>query len=144
MGDDVPYLLKGCDGGATLLEIPQWIANDDWPHFMHNWDLKYEMPISSPQRAKEVFLAEFDTMWEHGGFWMTVWHPMLTGRPPRIQMLIEMIEYMQEKGGVWFCTLAQMHSHVSTCINDGSWQPRCDVLPFDRSPIPELVRQRNT
>ena len=137
MGDDVPYLI-GDGGNRLLLEIPQFIAMDDWPHFMHNWDLDYKMPISAPQRAKEVFLAEFEAAWENGGMWMTVWHPFLTGRPSRIRMLIEMIEYMQKKGSVWFATLGEISAHVRARLADGSWRCRTDTLPFDVSPIAEL------
>jgi len=140
MGDDVPYLLAEPGRPASVLEIPQFIAMDDWPHFMHNWDLGYQMPISAPQRAKEVFLAEFDAAWENGGLWMTVWHPFLTGRPSRLRMLIEMIEYMREKGSVWFATLAEIDLYIRRCLADGSWTCRTDTVPFDRSPIAELRR----
>jgi peptidoglycan/xylan/chitin deacetylase (PgdA/CDA1 family) len=141
MGDDVPYLIAPPDRDDTILEIPQFIAMDDWPHFMHNWDLEYQMPISAPQRARDAFLAEFDAAWENGGLWMTVWHPFLTGRPSRIKMLIEMVEYMQKKGGVWFATLAEIDAHVRRCLKDGSWTCRTDTVPFDTSPIAELTRQ---
>lgn len=140
MGDDVPYLI-GDGGNGSIVEIPQFIAMDDWPHFMHNWDLDYQMPISAPGRAKEVFLAEFESAWENGGLWMTVWHPFLTGRPSRIKMLIEMIEYMQNKGGVWFATLAEITAHIRACLADGSWQCRTDTVPFDCSPIAEFQRR---
>lgn len=142
MGDDVPYLLTSRDRKQNVIEIPQCITMDDWPHFMHSWDLKYEMPISSPQRAREVFLSEFDAMWESGGLWMTVWHPFLTGRPARVKMLIEILEYMRSKGGLWFATLGEISDHVKECISNGSWSPRLDTLPYDESPIPELDRPR--
>ena len=33
---------------------------DDFPHYAHNRDLGYRMPISSPQRGMEVFRSEYD------------------------------------------------------------------------------------
>ena len=139
MGDDVPFLLKPSDGEGQVLEIPQCITNDDYPYFMHNWDLNYQMPITAPSRAKEVYLAEFDAAWAGGSYWLSVWHPMLW-RPSRVQMLVEMIEYMIDKGGVWFTRLGEINDHVRSCIADGSWTARTDVLPYDESPIPELTK----
>jgi peptidoglycan-N-acetylglucosamine deacetylase len=144
MGDDIPYLLASPGQAATIVEIPQCITMDDWPQFMHSWDLNYEMPVASPQRAKEVYLSEFDAMWEGGGMWMTVWHPFLTGRPARLGMLIEMVEYMRAKGGVWFATLGDINDHVRRCLEDGRWSPRVDTVPFDDSPIAELARANSS
>ena len=56
MGDDIPSALK--DGNASLLEFPVDWTLDDFPHYAHNRDLGYRMPISSPQRAMEVFRSE--------------------------------------------------------------------------------------
>lgn len=139
MGDDLPYLLEGETG--RMIELPQYIATDDWPQFMHSWDLDFQMPIAAPNRAKELYLSEFDAAWDSGGgLWMTVWHPFLAGRPARIKMMIEMIEYMQAKGGVWFATLAEISGHVRSLLASGQWQPRIDRLPYDVSPIPELTK----
>jgi len=64
MCDDIPYALK--DGNASLLEFPVDWKLDDFPHYAHNRDLGYRMPISSPQRAMEVSRSEFDAAWEFG------------------------------------------------------------------------------
>lgn len=139
MGDDVPYMLESRVSDGSILEIPQTITNDDYPYFMHNWDLNYMMPMVSPQQAMEIYLAEFDAAWEGGGFWMSIWHPMLW-RPSRIKMLKEIIEHMISKGDVWFASLGEINDHVRDCTANGTWLPRADVLPFDVSPIAELSR----
>ena len=139
MGDDLPYLLV--DEAGQLVELPQYIAMDDWPQFMHSWDLNYQMPIMPPDRAKELYLSEFDAMWESGGgLWMTVWHPFLAGRPARIKMMIQMIEYMRARGRVWFATLGEINDHIRLLLASGRWKPRTDRLPYDVSPIRELAR----
>jgi peptidoglycan/xylan/chitin deacetylase (PgdA/CDA1 family) len=50
MGDDIPYALK--DGNASLLEFPVDWTLDDFPHYAHNRDLGYRMPISSPSSMR--------------------------------------------------------------------------------------------
>ncbi len=136
MGDDVPYLLDS--GRGTVVELPSHYALDDWPHFMASRDFQYMMSIKSPQYAAEVYRAEFDAMWEYGGLWIGVWHPFLSGRLARWVEIVRLIEYMHEKGGVWFATLEDIAAHVRGVVADGSWQPRTDRLPYYDKPIPEL------
>ena len=50
-----------------------------------------------------------------------------------------MIEDMQNRGGVWFATMEEIANHVQVCIDDGSWKPRVDELPYYDAPIAELT-----
>ncbi|MEX2650524.1 MAG: polysaccharide deacetylase [Alphaproteobacteria bacterium] len=140
MGDDVPYLIRGKKG--DLVELPSPMAMDDWPHYMHSFDFPgTSNQISSPARAFEVFRSEFDAMWEHGGLWVAVWHPFISGRLPRAAAMAELIEHMTIKGGVWFATLGEIAAHARKAITAGTWTPRVERLPYyEASPIPELKR----
>jgi len=128
MGDDVPYVLKTETG--ELIELPSYWGLDDWPQFVHSLDLDYMMPIQSPSRGVEVFQEEFDAMWEYGGLWVGVWHPFATGRLARWRRVEKLIEHMQDKGRVWFAPMEEIACHVRQCIEDGSWTPRVDRLPY--------------
>ncbi|MFI4994943.1 MAG: polysaccharide deacetylase [Hyphomicrobiales bacterium] len=139
MGDDIPYALK--DASGQLLEFPTDWTLDDWPHYVHNRDFHYMMPISAPQRAIEVFRAEFDAAWRYGGLWISVWHPFVSGRLSRLSAALELIAYMQAKGGVWFARLDEVCDHVKTLIAATAWQPRVEALPLYRSPIPEFAKR---
>jgi peptidoglycan/xylan/chitin deacetylase (PgdA/CDA1 family) len=136
MGDDIPYVLKSKDG--NLIELPTHWAMDDWPHYTHSPELNYMMPIKSPDEAMQVFMFEFEAMWEHGGLWIAVWHPFVSGRLARCARIARMIEEMQGRGGVWFATLEEIARHVEKCIGDGSWQPRVDALPYYDGRVAEL------
>jgi len=139
MGDDVPYVLRTARG--SVIELPSDWAMDDWPHYTHNPDLQYMMPIKSPGEAMNVFMAEFDAMYEFGGLWVTVWHPFVSGRLARCVRVKKMIVEMLDRGGVWFATLEDIARHVQKCIDDGSWQPRVDDLPYYEGLIPELAAE---
>ena len=139
MGDDIPHLIA--DDTGSLVEMPTQWDLDDWPHYMHNRDFKFMMPISSPKRAMEVFTAEFDAAWEHGGLWVSVWHPFLSGRPAKLAAVVELVEYMRKKGNVWFARLDEVCDHVTALIAEGTWEPRVDRIPPYHSPIPELARE---
>lgn len=136
MGDDQPHIIENDRG--NLVELPTFWALDDWPQFMHNEDFQFAMPIRSPSRGVEVFEAEFNAVWKHGGMWIAVWHPFLSGRLARVDAIVGLIERMQGKGDVWFAPLKDIAAHVRKTMDSGDWTPRRDRLPFDISPIPEL------
>jgi peptidoglycan-N-acetylglucosamine deacetylase len=110
---------------------------DDWNQFVSLRDFNQVMPIASPRAGFEVYKAEFNAAWKFGLPWITVWHPFVTARLSRLEAMIELIDFMQSKGGVWFATLGQISTHVQRCIEDG-WRPRSERLPYYTSPIPEL------
>jgi hypothetical protein len=69
------------------------------------------LPIASPERAMEVFRAEFDAAWSYGGMWIAGWHPFVSGRPSRCEAMVALVEYMQRKGQVWFARLDEIRPH---------------------------------
>ncbi|MBW2368442.1 MAG: polysaccharide deacetylase [Deltaproteobacteria bacterium] len=133
MGDDIPYVLKTDKG--ELIEIPSHMGLDDWPQFVQFADLDYWMPIKAPSKGVAVFREEFDVMYEHGGLWVSVWHPFATGRLACWSNVVELIEYMKAKGDVWFARLEDIARHVRQCIDDGSYTPRTDNLPYYTSKV---------
>jgi len=135
-GDDVPYLLS--NGNSWLVELSTHYAMEDWAHYMVARDLNYMMPIKAPSHAIEVYRSEFDSAWRHGALWITVWHPFLSGRLARLEAISDLIEYMHEKGGVWFATLGEIASHIEKLVETGAWSPRVEVFPQYPTPIPEL------
>ncbi len=134
LGHDIPHLIANDRG--DLVELPSDVSLDDWTQYVCNKDLGNTMPIAAPHRAMEVFRAEFDAAWRHGGMWICVWHPFVSGRPARFDAVIELIEYMNAKGGVWFASLEEIATHVRSCIKLGDWKPRVDRLPFWDAPLP--------
>jgi len=140
MGDDVPSALK--DGNASLLEFPVDWTLDDFPHYAHNRDLGYRMPISPPQRAMEVFRSEFDAAWDFGALWISVWHPALSGRLARFKAVLELLDYMHAKSGVCFARLDEVCDHVQKLMAEGCWTPRYETFPIYESPLPEFSKDR--
>ena len=134
--DDVPLILD--NGKGSLVELPMPAAIDDYNQYVSSRSFDYLMRIASPQTAVEVFRAEFDAMWEFGGLWVAVWHPAVSGRLSRAAALRGLIEYMRDKGDVWFATHAQVAAHVRALAASGEWSPRVDRVPYYDPPIPEV------
>ncbi|WP_230533976.1 polysaccharide deacetylase family protein [Microvirga roseola] len=137
MGDDVPYMLESPRG--SLVEIPSDFALDDWMQYVNLEEFGCRMPIRAPQRAMEVFQAEFDAAWAHGGLWISVWHPFVSGRLARADAMVHLIEYMVDKGGVWFAPMGEIAAHVRHLTATGAWTPRVDQVPFWNEPVDHLV-----
>jgi peptidoglycan/xylan/chitin deacetylase (PgdA/CDA1 family) len=139
MGDDIPYVLD--TGKGEVICLPSHWAMDDWPHYTHSMDFHYMMPIKAPDEAMKVFTSEFEAMWKHRGMLVTVWHPFVSGRLARLDRVAEWIEYMQAKGEVWFATMDEIARHVRTMIDEGTWTPRVDRLPYYGGRIAEYEEE---
>ena len=139
MGDDIPYVLKSKEG--IIVEIPSHWAMDDWPHYAHTIDMHYMMSIKAPGEAMNAFMAEFEAMWQFGGLWVAVWHPFISGRLARCHRIAKMIEDILNKGGVWLTTMEEIANHVKKCIDDGTWTPRIDDMPYYDGPIQEFEEE---
>jgi peptidoglycan/xylan/chitin deacetylase (PgdA/CDA1 family) len=135
-GHDIPYLIG--NGRGTLVELPHDATMDDWTQYVCLREFGYMLPIASPERATEVFRAEFDAAWRHGLLWNAVWHPFVSGRAARCDAMVELIEYMKSKGGVWFARLDEIATHVRSEIAAG-WKPRVDRLPYWDAPLPGVI-----
>ena len=133
MGDDVPYLIKS--GNDELIELPSHWGLDDWPPYVHSIDLNYVMPVTAPEHAIRGFRNEFDAAWEHGGLWISVWHPFVSGRLARWVETVKLLEYMRDKGNVWFARMDEIAQHIKDSVADGRYCPRIDELPFYDRPV---------
>jgi peptidoglycan/xylan/chitin deacetylase (PgdA/CDA1 family) len=135
-GHDIPYLIG--NGRGTLVELPHDATMDDWTQYVCLREFGYMLPIASPERATEVFRAEFDAAWRHGLLWNSVWHPFVSGRASRCDAMVDLIDYMKSKGGVWFARLDEIATHVRSEIAAG-WKPRVDRLPYWEAPLPGVI-----
>ena len=136
MGNDVPYLLS--NGRGSVVELPTHYGVDDFPHYMASRDFNYIMPIKATTQAMEGFRAEFDAAWEYGGMFVPIWHPFLSGRLARAHAISQFIEYMLNKGKVWFAPMEEIAAHVRSLVAQNLWQPHVDRMPHYDGPIPEL------
>ena len=58
MADSQPYVMRAPEG--EVIELPTDWAMDDWPQYAHSPDFHYLMPTRAPDKAMEVFMAEFE------------------------------------------------------------------------------------
>jgi len=131
-------IIRETDRGP-LVELPIPASVDDYNQYVSGRAFDYLMKISAPERALEVFQAEFDALWEFGGLWVSVWHPAVSGRPAQALAIRDLLEHMRRKGGVWFATGHEVAAWVTRARAEGQWTPRIERVPFYRTPV---VRSR--
>jgi peptidoglycan/xylan/chitin deacetylase (PgdA/CDA1 family) len=104
MTRELPYICEVQN--HPIVEIPFHWMLDDWPHFGFNMYpcLPYMSGISSQEKVHEIWLEEFEGIYEAGLLFMLVMHPQLTGRYSRLRMLARLVKHMKERGNVWFAT----------------------------------------
>lgn len=71
-----------------------------------------------------------------------VWHPFLSGQLARFKAVLELLDYMRSKGGVWFARLDQVCDQVTKLVAEESWTPRYETVPPCESPRPEFANGR--
>ncbi|MEO0762083.1 MAG: polysaccharide deacetylase [Pseudomonadota bacterium] len=133
MGDDVPYMLATPAG--RLVELPTHWGLDDYPHYAHKPDLDYVMPVKAPSDAIRNYREEFEAHYAHGGLWIAVWHPYLTGRLARWHRIAAFLEEIRGQSDVWFAPLEAIAEHVLACERAGTWTPRTVPLPYDTARV---------
>jgi hypothetical protein len=82
--------------GRRLVELPSDHSLDDWPQYVNMREFNMGIPTKSPAQAMEVFRADFDAAWTHGGLWATIWHPFVSGRLARAEAMVGLFEHMRK------------------------------------------------
>ena len=103
-------------------ELPYWVTVGGMPHLVIPYS--YETNDNRCDQSNGFAQADdffqymrdaFDLLHEEGGdrpgLLSIGLHDRLIGRPARAVGLIKLLEYMQDKGDVWFCTGADIASH---------------------------------
>jgi len=108
MDADLPYLHADPPG---LVELPvSWVL-DDAPHFWFD-ESSWNKTIMSAATVKALWQEEFSAAYAANGYFGLTMHPQFIGRPARLQMLDELLEWIETFDGVWIATCKEVAEHV--------------------------------
>lgn len=110
--DDIyPYMSE--DG---IVELPvSWLL-DDAPHFWFANDT-WNKTMRSPREVLDLWVPEIDGIATRGAHVMLTMHPMLIGRPSRIDMLDTVLSHLRETGA-WIATSHEVAEYVRSLSPD--------------------------
>lgn len=101
--DDIqPYQLRLAGGVAGPMELPWHWSLDDAPYML--FSLKNPRPIMTNSHVLEIWREEFQEIYRCGGLFNLVCHPQVIGRPSRIALLREFIDFTMRFPRVWYAT----------------------------------------
>jgi peptidoglycan-N-acetylglucosamine deacetylase len=95
------------DGRITrVINLPgHWIL-DDLAHFYYH--VSARKTILSCRQVLELYQEEFNGIRAYGGLFTLTMHPQASGRPSRVLMLKQLIEYVQSFPDVWITSPAEL------------------------------------
>lgn len=101
LGDDTPYFLETDEG--RLVELPFHWSTDDAPFWNYNSSppVGYQSGMSTPSEVYDIWSSEFDACYDWGLLLNLAMHPQIIGRPHRLKMLEELIQYIRGHSDVW-------------------------------------------
>jgi peptidoglycan-N-acetylglucosamine deacetylase len=87
---------------TTMINLPgHWIL-DDLAHFYYH--ISARKTILSCKQVLELYQEEFRGIHAYGGLFTLTMHPQASGRPSRVLMLKELIEYVRSFRDVWIAS----------------------------------------
>jgi peptidoglycan/xylan/chitin deacetylase (PgdA/CDA1 family) len=104
-----PYLHPGT---PPIAELPTTWILDDGPYFAYGIRPPLYRQIYEPATVGAIWREEFRGMYPLGGAYTLILHPQYTGRPSRILMLQELVDFMRSKPGVWIAPGREIARHV--------------------------------
>jgi peptidoglycan/xylan/chitin deacetylase (PgdA/CDA1 family) len=110
MDRDIPYPIRFKDSIPLMIELPVTFSFNDTAYFVYTFGLS--KPLFTPSMVAEIYTKEFEAYYSEGGYCMFMLHPQVIGRPHRLTMLEQTIDYMRRKGDVWFATAEEVAAHV--------------------------------
>ena len=112
--DDVrPYRHRLLDGSPGTVELPVTASYDDW---MHGLSARFSpRPIFPKEHVLSIWKDELDETRDWGAMVTTVLHPQCSGRPMRLRLLREFLQYAQSCPDLWIATGEQIAAHFERC-----------------------------
>lgn len=90
-----------------IVELPiSWVL-DDAPHFWFD-GASWTRKMATNEEVRSIWRAEFDGIRAMGGAFVLTMHPQIIGRPGRLGLLEETIEYVRGHGDVWVATAREL------------------------------------
>ncbi len=104
MADERPYLINAGPERKPMVEIPvEWIL-DDAPYFLFNFNPRYRVGLSDPEKVLNIWKDEFKGYYDNQGCFVLTMHPQVIGRYHRIKMLDSLLTFIKDHDDVWFAT----------------------------------------
>ena len=111
--DDIRPYRHILPSGPGPIEIPVNYSFDDWSYGLTHRTSPRAM--FGREAVLSIWKDEFDQTREWGGVTTMVMHPQVTGRPMRIRILDQFLEYVRQYDDVWIGRGIDFADHFEAC-----------------------------
>jgi peptidoglycan/xylan/chitin deacetylase (PgdA/CDA1 family) len=111
MDDDYPYYWEDRGRPSDIVELPTQYLWEDGSFFFFTLSDPVRRGISSCKQVFDIWIEEFDAIYENGAFLNLILHPQIIGRFSRIQLIDDLLSYMKSKPGTWITTGEEIARH---------------------------------
>lgn len=87
---------------SDMLNLPVHWVLDDLAHFFYHVSVR--KTILTGKQVLEHYKEDFDGIRAYGGLFTLTMHPEATGRPSRVLMLKDLVEYIRSHDDVWIAS----------------------------------------
>ena len=117
--DDVnPYRHTMPDGSKGPIELPWHWSLDDAPYAL--FSVKNPRPIFTNEHMLSIFKEEFREIYRWGGLYDIIFHPQVSGRPSRLNLIRELVAFIRTFPNVWFATGTEVAEAWSAAHEGGA------------------------
>jgi hypothetical protein len=111
MADDEPYEIVHHGEPSGIVEIPvEWIRDDAVYFPMERYAAL--RPYASPRSVLTIWIDEFEGAYADRGLFQLTMHPHVIGHRSRMAVLVELVDHIASRHGVWFATHAQIAEYA--------------------------------
>jgi peptidoglycan/xylan/chitin deacetylase (PgdA/CDA1 family) len=110
-GDDRPYTVSAEGENKEILEIPAPWEISDFPYFGFNYTPAFpagQGRIANYSHVQSMFIEEYKAYYYYGLCYVPQFDPQTIATPGRIDILRNVLDYIQAQGKAWFCTGQEM------------------------------------
>lgn len=101
MDDDLPYVWPMKENTTQIVELPtQWLW-EDASYFFFTLSEPVRRGISSCKQVFDIWIEEFNEIYQNGAFLNLIFHPQVCGRYSRIKLIDDLLTYMKSREGTW-------------------------------------------
>jgi peptidoglycan/xylan/chitin deacetylase (PgdA/CDA1 family) len=112
MDDIHPYVHRLNGASSGIVELPWHWSLDDVPYTVYS--LRGQRAIQTNQHIFDIWSAEFVEHHRRGALFDLIMHPQAIGRPSRLALLRQFLEFLKSHAAVWFATGTEVARHVLT------------------------------
>ena len=118
MADDEPYEVLANGEPTGVVEIPvEWIRDDAVYFPMDRYTAL--RPYTPPRSVLTIWRDEFDRAYAEGGLFQLTMHPHIIGHRSRVAILEQLMDYVGDRGAVWWAT----HADIARYVRDEAAAP---------------------